>query len=298
MILNRTEFINILKAIRPGIGDSKVEDAISHFRFGKNFISSNNNNIFIVHPFEENDFNCFVPFNECFDLLNKLSDKEVSIFLIKNKLEITTKDTNIKLTTINKSEEEFPEVPKKWRKLPDNFLDGCFMCMFSASKDNNMSFLNCLSFEGDDIISSDDLRISKFKLNSKVKSFLIPVKTIVELIKFKVIKYSIEDSGVVFKTKDKVLFFARTINDTYPDCEEQFKFNGKEFIFPEEIKQAVKLTETMSEGESDIEKKINITIKSNKIYVHGKNEVGEVKKKLKMPILLLLLSPLGMQFRD
>lgn len=285
MKVKREELLKILAAVKPGLAKKELVEQATHFIFaGKNIITYNDR-ICISHPFET-DFSCSVKADDFYKLLLKMEADEVELVYDKDVLLIksgkvksgmaASKDTKV-LDLVDLLELD----KQKWLTIPEGFTEGIYLCMFSISKDVSQGFLSCLGVQGDMIMSSDDVRISSYKMKSKIKkNFLIPLTSVIELIKFKPIKYSVSDAWVYFKTEDDVCFSSRNVEGEFPDLQEYFKTEGLELKLPKELRSAIDLTMIMAEGEVDLSKKISVSIGPDGITCRGEKETGWVEKEV------------------
>ncbi len=286
MKINRIELIEILKKIRPGLSNKEITEQATHFIFNKESILTYNDQISISHPFKS-DLSCTVPAKEFYEILSKIEDDEIDFLVQEEKIQFKTKKVKLKLSVnieINKS--MLVEPGKEWKKLPKNFIDGISFCSFSAAKENTHPILTAVYIKGNDIISSDNFRISQFFLSEKISDILLfNASVIKELVKFPVIQYSVSESWIFFKTEENVVFACRKIEGTFPDVSSILEVKGEEIILPDETKNAVDISSVLAEGELDSDKRINVSIKDGKLICSGQREIGEIDFTIKVDSL-------------
>ncbi len=123
-----------------------------------------------------------------------------------------------------------------WDTLPDDFISALQFCIFSAGSDVDNAVMTCLNISQDFIISSDNKRITKFKMTGKMTPFLLPVIAARKLIKYLIIEYQLNDSWAQFRTKDDVIISCRSLDAEFPDVDRIMNFEGGSAVtFPDNI---------------------------------------------------------------
>ena len=295
MKINRDEFIEVLIKIRPGLSRKNIIEQSTHFVFTGKTIVTYNDQISISYPFES-DFICSVDADKFYKILFGISSKEIELSFIENKLEIKGKGTKAALVTMQEGpiyeRLETLDIDKgRWQKVPDDFLEGLFFCMFSASKDLSLQELTCIFVDKTIMVSSDDIRISQYKMEKGVRdSFLIPASSVSEMKNYNFEEYKVGDSWIHFKTKEEAIFSVRRIQGEFNyEWESFFEVEGEEVIFPKTLKEAIQSTEILAEGDFDIDKEIKVIIENSKIVCRGEGPYGniEVEEEIKDSSLTL-----------
>jgi hypothetical protein len=178
----------------------------------------------------------------------------------------------------------------EWKKIPKDLIEGMKFCRTSASRELSEPYLTCVLVKGKDIIASDEVRISHYVMEIGVKgSWLIPARSVNELVKTEVDKYAVSDTWLYFRGKvDKKIMCARRISDDYPDTKDYFKFKALDSVtIPENTKDAIDYVSTMAETGEDDYKQITVSFSGNNINCRGESDLGwaekdvEIKKKTK-----------------
>jgi hypothetical protein len=110
------------------------------------------------------------------------------------------------------------------------------------------------------------------------KKFLLPIGSVVELVKIPVIRYLIKDNWGHFKTKDGIIFSSRIFLDKFYDVEEYLDVEGPEIIFPEKTKDLINGVSVLAEGEFELDKRIKVTVDKGKIKCKGEKDKGWIEK--------------------
>ncbi len=287
MKVKRGELVKALTAIKPGLARREIVEAATHFIFTGQDVMTYNDQICIIHPFDS-DFKCSISANEFYKIMAGMSAEDVELTLEEDKLKIKSAKTKASLATSSGEKVldmiktlELGAIMKKLEPLPEDFVAGAELCSFSASKDMSHPSLTCLLIEDDYIMSSDDLRISQYKMKKAMNcSILIPATAITELIKFPVVDYCVTGGWAFFATKDDVLFCCRMVEGKFNDYSKYFEnFEGLQIDLPKDIGAMIETAAILTEGEFDTDKLVEIEIEKNKIRCRGKSEVGEIENE-------------------
>lgn len=291
MKIKREDFIKVLAAVRPGLAKRDIIEQATHFIFTGKEVITYNDYICISHPLKT-DFKCTVDADKLYKVLAGISAEQIDISVEKDEFRVSSKKTKSGLSSYREGKIlEYIDglgmkKEKKWKKLPEGFVEGMFLCMFSASTDMTHGILTCICLEGENIIASDDLRISWYKMAGAIdKKMLVPVQSAVELVKFPVVEYSVSKiDGVIswlhFRTKDQVMFSTRTMEGDYPSVESHFEMEGKKVALPKDLQSAVKYVSVLADGAVDIEKKIKVAVEGKTITCTGSCSVGWVSQSV------------------
>lgn len=238
--------------------------------------------ISVAYPFESG-FTCVVAGEEMYEIVKSIQDEDVELSLDKDRLLIKSKRTRLEVSAdVSKGISDAASVviqdgeKRKSLPLPKNFVEGIFLCLFSASRASGDVF-NCLSVYDNYVVSSDDLRISRYTLDKPIKyPLLIPLNFAVILANLPVERFSISENVLHFKTKDGVIVSFTTFVGDYPNAEvvDNLKVEGKALELPNELRDVLKKISIMAEGTIDLDKVVTIQVKSDRITVRGEKELG------------------------
>jgi DNA polymerase III sliding clamp (beta) subunit (PCNA family) len=288
MKIDRKEFLSILALVKPGLARREIVEQSMHFIFTGEDVYTYNDYICISHPLET-DFKCSIKAEEFYKLLQSMPDESIKIDCDKDmKIKINGKAARAGLTALKEGQVDkyIQQLDiksiKKWRRLPDDFIKGAFLCMFSVSKDMTAGALACLSINEDSISSTDNLRISQYAIDGFKGKALLPLQAVVELVKYEVGKYYIADSWIHFKTTDDLVFSIRTMKGDFPKIDNFLQLKGSKIVLPNEIKEALQLTKIVVEDSVGIiDQKTEISIADNNIVCRGDGNIGWVEQDVK-----------------
>lgn len=286
MKIKRSELLKALSLVKPGLAKKEIVEQSTHFIFNKEEIVAYNDYICITHPFKT-DFKCSIKAEEFYKLLQSMKEENITVECGKDMIvKINDKETRVGLsaTKEGKIDEYINQLDikniKKWKILPKDFIQGVYLCMFSISKDMTSGTLSCLSIVDNKISSSDNLRISQYEMGDSIKNdLLIPLQSVVELVKYPVTKYCLIDSWIHFKTDEGIVFSTRIMKGDFPDVGKFLDLKGTKINLPKELQEAMQLTKIVVEDSLDIvDQKVELTIKKDIITCRGDGKISWAEK--------------------
>lgn len=163
----------------------------------------------------------------------------------------------------------------KWAVFSENILEGLYMCGFSTSQDLTRGALYCVAVYNDRILSTDDLRLSRFIFNDgglkmKQKRWLIPYVYLDYLYKDKYSEYCEYDSWLCFREEKEGMFFGlrKIIGDHVENSDRFFDIerkNMRKIIFPNEVLSFLDLVVGLMDEIVDYDKIIRLKAKSGEL---------------------------------
>lgn len=289
--LNVEELKNGLNQVKPALANKEFIEVITHFLFTEQKIIAYNDKICISYPYKHFTKTFSVKATDFLNILKSIKTKNILCGFIKNRLVLKSSDTEAKIS-INTEDMSIKDMYEKLDVDNLNFIDlndsdtfkqGLNFCRFSVSKDVTNRNLYCVSVQKDCIISADNMRVSKFNTDEKIKPFLIPGSAVNDLQNYEFDQIAVEDNWVHFKNDDGLIFSSRLVDGDYPDLSQFFKIEEtKKITVPIELKQLLQEAAVMAEGESDTKKEVEICLENGILSCTGKKEIGYIKKKMKI----------------
>jgi len=284
-IINKTEFLDILKQVKVGIGTQNSIESMAYFFFSKNYIVTYNNTVSIQYPFKT-DFSLFVKAKDLFTIISKVTAKKISIQTDKKSLHINSKSMKASLNTISDDEivSRIHTVSKyikkaKWKSLPDNFLECVSLCSFASSKNEEELTLSCIHVNKDYCVASDNKRIAHAELDSEMDDMFLKSSEVGNLALINPTKYYVSKSWLHFKNKEGCVFSIRKVQGEFPDFSNFLKFKGNSIKMPKNI---VEGTDLASIFVTEDQRAVEITIKNKICLVSISTESGTLKFKTKI----------------
>lgn len=293
MKVDRLELRNILAALKPGLAKREFVQQACHFIFSGTDITTFNDKVCISHPFEM-DASFSVKGEEFFRLIDGMTDTDVTISLVENKVKVRSKSTTASMATIADDQNTLPAIietlkkgMKNWQPLPKNFTEGISLCSFSTSNDLTRGVDACVMVTDKFVLSKDTARASLFNMDGVVDDTLFIVgKEAMELSKFPVIEYCSDGKWGHFRTEDKVTFSCALLTGSFP-IDKMFPVYENmsklpHLDFPSDLKSTVDSTVMLADVTSDKSGKfVKIRIEQGEVFVKAENELGWVEKTIR-----------------
>lgn len=283
MLVNRQELLDVLIMVRPGLSKKDIVEQATHFIFTGESIVTYNDDICVSHPYITN-FKISIKAQDLYKVLSDLNIEEVDLSVKDSILYMKGGKTRSGLQgliggdVVGMLDILGLEKERDWNLLPTDFIDGLFLCMFSASRIVG-SPLNSVNINGNLLQSTDNYRISRYELNAHTDINLsLPIRAVQELISFPITYYYKTDSWVYFKTEQGAIFCCRYIVNTFPDTTGFFDLSGASLSFPDSIKNAIDEISAMAVAEIDYMRKIDIRIENNTITCRAEKDRGWIEK--------------------
>lgn len=289
MKMNKTELMNILQKVKPGLAKRDIIEQFTHFIFSGTEVITYNDEICISHPLET-DFVCSAKSDEFFKAISSVETEEVEVTLNEGKLCISSENARGHLLTTPEEDDaeqlitalDIDSIKNQWQSLPSDFIRGISLCMFSASKDLTKGVHTCVFAEGDLLSSSDGIRVSVYVMDGEITpKVLIPASNVAELVKFDVKKYFISESWAHFQTENGVIFSSRIMEGNYPALHAYLEISGEQVKLPAKLKNLVESITFMVDGKVELDRFMDIYISPNKILCKAvKKNIGEFEKEM------------------
>ena len=284
MKIKKDELLNKLNLLKStALGWKGILDISNTFIFTGDHLIAYNDKTSMCIDFET-DFECCIPGLSFYEIINKIKKDTITIKLEKDELNI--KGGNIKAmfkiidTDINFIKELFKLGKVKWKKLPEDFFEGLHLCSFSVSNDLTRPIFTALYIKDNNIYSTDNLRISRYEMDSSIKDeILIPASSLVEIQSIKNFnKYYLTDGWIYFKNEDNMIFALRTVEGEYPDASHFFdNVEGTIIELPEDLINNLEAVSVVIKDQHELDKKINVQIFEGQIICKGEQEIGWVE---------------------
>jgi hypothetical protein len=288
----REEFQKILESLKLGVG-SGADVGLEGIAFTGDNLVSFNKIVSVSFPFKSS-FSCLISYEKLNSIVKELKGEKLDMVLKESQLRIESSNGKAGITKIEDSQVwDFIKslnlhLIKKWGKLPSSFLSGLELCLFSVGKDFSSGPLSCIFIDGSNLYSSDNLRISYFSMGEEIGGkYLVPGNAISSLIKFPVIDFSVNNSWIHFRTKEKAIFSLRLFEGSFPDCKGAFKdfFSIKKGIkvdLPQDLKELLpSLVIFREDGVTDMDMKASFQFKSGTLTCRSECSSGWIERKVK-----------------
>ena len=292
MKINNEELKEVLRIVKPGLGDEKAVEQSTSFAFVGNKVVTYNDQISISHPIEGLDLTGAIKAEEFYSLLNKIKKDEIDIEVVDGQVLISAGrvkaglklQSEIKLPLETIEEISLIEGKVKWKVIPDGFLQSLSFAAPVCSRDTSRLLLNCIYVGESEIISSDSFRILSQTLSDKLpyKDFLLPasvVRIITQLNPTHIFK---KDGWVFFKTETGTIISCRLVEGEYPDISAHFIDSGEEITLTSKITSIIDRARVFSSETMEYDECVTLEMEKGVLFVKAKSEVGWFEEKSKI----------------
>jgi len=284
MKINRVQFLNALQKVTPGLAPKEVIEQTTCFIFTKNHIAAYNDEIAISYPFDIG-FTGAIENKELVDLLTSLDKDEINVIIKDNEFRVIIKNdkSGLKIQSEITLPLDFLEQEIQFKKLPGDFNEALKTCMMSVDNDPSTVF-GYVHVLDDFVESCNNYSFTRYTLPDAIKKeLLIPASACRHLNKYKLTAYCKKDAWIHFKEKSTGLIFScRTIDNTYPDCNDFLKVKGKKITMPEKLYSVLSRSKIFASDKKAPD--VVITLADNTCTVHSQNEKGWRTQKIDMNV--------------
>lgn len=294
MKIDREKLVEALGRVMPAIGKSDSAPVFQCVEFRKLSLVASDGVVVILtqmHKEANPGISCFVPAQQLVTLLHSIPDDKVSIEHKGSRLIVKSEKGKIKgkfNVLDEKTHEDVPEykATNNSKKL-SVFLDALNFCRYNVSHDDAAGQFCGVRVAGAKVTSTDQYRISKYSLDSKVVSSpcTIPIDFINLMLKYRseILNVRLEGNRFVACLKNGTVMCASLLAGDYPDLEDKFPDGDTEFVFvefPETIKLVLDRHIEFLRGATLTSKYIEVTIDGNVCTIVSRTEYGELEESV------------------
>jgi len=290
-MISRLELLKAFKTLLPGVDSTNPTTMSDIFIFDGRWVKTGNNKLSISYPFpSDTGISGGVKAKELYKILAKMTDETVEMENVESTIIIKDRITNLTLNLIQDETTDRIIRNKKlqriaWEKIPENFCKCLMLCMFSTSSDQNSGVWNTVYINGKDMVSTDNVRVSWAKLDKKMPEFMLPVSSIVEVLKMEPNNYFIDSAWAHFQNeKNGIILSTRLVIGEYPIDDLKVLFDketdAKEYVFPEDLQKSLSRVSVLSYKDGYID--LYYDDKNGYLIVKGEREFASIKDKIKI----------------
>jgi len=294
MKIQKEDLLEILEAVKPGLAKKEIIDETGNFVFTGTGLFTYNDLLCIAYPLESG-LDVSIPSEEFYKIVKRLKKGILTLNVANQKLKLRAKNTTAELAVITETElpgfigriKIPPKTSKKWKDLPEELVEGMLWCSFTAMKSNVIPTLSGIYVTGNMVLTSDELRVSKYTLEKTSPfTFLLPHETFKTIESFEPSKFHVGKDWAFFMNDAGVIVCSRVLPaESYPHTELSAQFSigrSKALTLPNDLLTALDLGEVLAEGGIPEEKRVDLEIKSKQIIVSSsKAETGSITTKVK-----------------
>ena len=286
---DRQELIAVLDKLKPALATKAIVEQTTHYLFMKDRIATYNDEMCCAEKYPIG-FSGSVKAEEFYKLLSKSSAKKVDLDLQEGQVKVRVGSSSFGLAYMEEGEahkkvSSLGHDELKWRPLPEDLKNGLILCSFSASKDMTRPALTGVYVSGDNVLSSDNYRISWYRLHDELRrKFLLPASSVVHLVNYDVNEYCLTDSWMHFREGDFV-FSTRLLSEEFPEKAKEFfpEEVGECFELPQEMGNTLDKALVLLQDDFLLDKEVSITFSQNEVVCDvKKKDVGWLTEKTEM----------------
>jgi hypothetical protein len=284
MKINREKLLDCLNTVAPGLATKDAIEYSTSFIFKDGKVYTFNDKLLVSYPIDIG-IEGAVKATELLKLLAKIKTEEIDISKKDNQFLVKTKKIKATIKLSIDPKLPFGEVePKKnkWKNLPEDFNTALSFNLFSTAKLRATPILTYLHVCGDIVESTDNYRITTYKMSDSIAdTLLISYDSVIELLKYVVTKYQKNDNWIFFKDASGLVFSCRTIADEYPNISQFIDVEGPKIKLPKNIIDLIERSQIFSN--TDIEnEKVRITIEDGLFTISAKGDHGQIEEHAKI----------------
>ena len=286
MKINKKELQEALSIVKPGLSNKEMIEQSTSFAFIKGKVITYNDEISISHPIEGIDIEGAIQAEELYGLLGKLKQDEIDISIKGNELILQAEKIKAGVSLQEKITlplmDDIKEI-SEWKELPPDFIEAMKFTIGSCSNDMSQPVLTCLHINKNGYIeSSDNFRLVKFVLKEEIliDTFLLPVTSVIQVIKLNPVKIAEGKGWVHFQTEEKTIISCRILEDKYPNTLKFYDVQGMTFDFPKTTLEALERASVFAKRDYFLDESIEIHIENKKLIIKSKSDSGWFEEKL------------------
>jgi DNA polymerase III sliding clamp (beta) subunit (PCNA family) len=277
MIVNKEKLLNELEAVKPGLSKREIIEQSSCFVFKDGMVMTFNDEIACMKRTCLKPMEGAVTADPLMNLLHKMKEEEIDVG-VNRKQEFVVSGKK-KRAGIRMEEEVMLEVgaiekPKKWRDLPDGFMEAVSVVKHCAGSDETQFATTCVHLHPKWIEACDNYQAGRFLIKTGVKSpVLVRRDSLSQIEEAGMEQVSETSTWLHFRNSDKLIMSCRKFKEDFPDISHLFGSKGKPVILPKQLKDAVEKAVVFSSENADSDD-IIVLMKKGKLKIKGEGAHG------------------------
>ena len=296
MRINRSELLNSLESVQPGLTMRDVVEQSSCFAFQDGMVMTFNDEIACRRssPLKINGAVQAIPL---LAILRKLPEEEIDVELQGDELVIRGKGRKAGINT--QAEVALPiekvEEADDWQPLHEDFSDAIGVVQQCVDKDQSNYAGSCIHIHPKYIEACDNSQAIRYKIRTKVKEpMLVRGASIKHMAGLGMTEFCETETWIHFRNPDGLIFSCRRDNQGYESLDETLACEGEPLTLPKGLADAAERAEVYSSENAD-ENEVTVEISPKRLRVIGDGVSGwytENKKiKYKGPPISFRIGP-------
>jgi len=272
--MNRKELLKALNLVEPGLSPKESIEQSDCYVFSKDRVVTFNDDI-AVSTIAHTGFEGAVHAKTLYTILSRMKEKEIELSMRDEILYINGKKGKGGMRVHEDILLPMDEIKceKTWVPVPHGFIEALRFCLNAAATNPDMGILTGVHVSQYYTQATDNFRVARRyyqDLEMPFNDFIIPGKSILQLIKYDISEMFLSDSWVHFRVGDEIDIACRIYNEDFPNINKFFdrKFKGEVIELPDDFVEIIKRADVFSLPDDELEVYIlHVSLKDGKIRI-------------------------------
>ncbi len=295
--IDREELIRQLEALQPGISQKAIVEQENCIVFKDGEAITFNDEVSCRLKTSLNGIKGAVRFSPLLGLLTKLQEKDLDIkqgegeLIIKGK----NKEAGIRMDAEIVLPYENVDKPKKFKPLPEDFVEAVKLVQECAGKDESQFWITCLHIHPKYVEACDNYQITRYKLKTGLETaILVRRNSIKHISTLDMTEVCETETWIHFRNPSGLVLSCRRWVDEFPNLTDLLKVDGTPATLPKGLGEALEKAELFSAENAD-DNQVTVELRAGKLRVKGQGATGRYSEVKKMvyngPPVSFLISP-------
>lgn len=283
MLVNRSELLQKLTMVSPGLSPRDVIEQSACFVFLEDSVITYNDEVSCRQELPL-DVTGVVAAKPLLAILQKLSEDSLEVFAEGGELIVKGRRRTVEIRM--DKEVLLPiknvETPKQWRPLPEDFVDAINLVHPCAGSDESTFWATCVHLHPKWIEACDNFQMGRYSTPTGMKApVLVKRDAIKHLVSLDMSETSETKSWIHFRNKTGLLFSCRRYLESFPDLSDYLKVKGTATTLPKGLSDAAERAEIFSSENVDANQ-VFIELLPGKLKIEGIGVSGKYTETKKL----------------
>jgi len=297
MLFDTKELLNQLEYVTPGLDKKELVEQSSCFVFRKGRVWTFNDEIACSIKCDLK-IEGAVFAEDLMKILRSLKDDRISIEVKESRNKMLIQAKQARGATLFSKDILLPidvvEVPKTWRPLSEEFIDGLKLVHTCASRKTAQAELTYVHIHPEYLEACDGVQAGRYLVAMPMKNpFLVQESSLRHVLTISPKQIGLTPRWVHFKNADGFIMSCRRNRDVYEELGDLFKVKGKSFTMPKGLKSDISIQEWLASRTED--HRIMVTLEKGHMLVRADTSATWWVKRRRVrydgPKLTFLIDP-------
>ncbi len=272
MQVHREALLAALQSVQPGLAAKEGIDQSTCFVFSGDRVYTLSDDLACSAPSPLKNIEAAVPALKFLGLLEKLTEEDLDVEV--GETEIVLKGQHgrragVKIETKIELLEHFPEKPKKWKPLPEDYnkavgiVQGC-----SGFKEKEGYRVVCILVHPEYLEATDNFQFCRWPLATGIReAVLIRTKALKNVPALGMTEFSETDAWLHFRNPSDLILSCRRTLDDIEEADEVYEVEGETITLPKSLIKESGAAEVCLDDKED--KNVQIRLKPGKLLIRG-----------------------------